>query len=376
MKRADAGAAGALPALIPVESLVRWLSEIFPEGTPHRSYVVREMAAKTIFVMLYGGAVEGSNRWFRPAQATMMTDAQARAATAEERIKWTADSLIAGRLNHSARSWYAPNSREPIRDETLRSGLIPLGAVIERAGIPTTSSRPRYALSRSFYDLLLALRDGAAPAGVADWQRAHLSAEALARVTLLKSGAAALRDGGRLAIQFPNGETRLMLKGPSAVITKAVVEEFAPRFLAEPAVLFISDSGEKVVARDEQLASLIGLQIQADRNLPDVILLDLARGRERLIFVEVVATDGGITLQRKAALSALAANARFSIASVFFVTAFADRSMPAFRRLAAELAWDTFAWFAAEPAHLLCYRAQAQLTVSGLGLEQGRGAAP
>jgi hypothetical protein len=376
MKRAEAGSAGALPPLVPVETLARWLAEIFPEGTPHRNYVVREMAAKTIFVMLYCGAVEGADRWFRPAQATMMTDAQARAATAEARIKWTADSLIAGRLNHSARSWYAPNSREPIRDETLRSGLIPLGAVIERSGIPTTSSRPRYALSRGFHELLLALREGAAPAVVADWQRAHLSAEALARVTLLKSGAAALRDGGRLAIQFPNGETRLMLKGPSAVITKAVVEDFAPRFLAEPAVLFISDSGEKVVARDEQLASQIGLQIQADRNLPDVILVDVARGRERLIFIEVVATDGGITLPRKEALSALAAKARFSSASVFFVTAFADRSLPSFRRLAAELAWGTFAWFAAEPAHLLCFQAQAQLTVPGFAPPQGRGGPP
>lgn len=355
-----------LPPVIPVELLTKWLPKIFPEGTAQRNYVVREMAAKTIFVLLYTGAVEGSNRWFRPAQATLMTDAQARSTARETRIVWTANSLTPGRLKHSNKSWYAPNSREPIRDETLRNGLVPLGAVIERPSITTTSSLPRYALSRSFCDLLVALQKGAAPAEVAAWQRAHLSSEALARVKLLKSGAAAGREGNRLPIHFPNGETRLMLNGPSAVITKAVVEDFSRRFLREPAVLFISDSGEKIVARDEQLAAQIGLEIQADRNLPDVILVDVMSGRERLIFVEVVATDGAITPQRQQALAAVACKAKFSAGSVFFVTAFADRATAAFRKLAPDLAWDTFAWFASEPAHLICYRANAQLTVARL----------
>lgn len=347
------------------------LPAIFPAGTAHRNYVVREMAAKTIFVMLYTGAIEGTDRWFRPAQATLMTDAQARAKSLEARKKWTADSLTAGRLKHSAESWYAPNSREPIRDETLRSGLVPLGAVVERTGVPTTSGLPRYALSRSFCDLLIALHAGKADAAIAKWQKTHLSAEALARVKLLKAGAAASKQGGRLEIRFPNGETRLMLNGPSAVITKAVLENFAPRFLSEPVVLFVSDSGEKVVARDELLAQQLGLQIQADRTLPDIILVDVARGRERLIFIEVVATDGAITAQRKIALGNVAAKAKFSNRSVFFVSAFSDRASPAFRKLTAEVAWDTFAWFASEPENLLCYQLNAQLVVGSLTDTEG-----
>jgi hypothetical protein len=82
--------------------------------------------------------------------------------------------------------------------------------------------------------------------------------------------------------------------------------------------------------------------------------------------VEVVATDGPITEQRKAALAAIAAHARFSADSVYFVTAFRDRTAPAFRRAAAELAWNTFAWFVSEPAHLLCYRANARLEIEHL----------
>lgn len=359
-------AALPLVAILPLSALKRWLPKIFPEGTAHRNFVVREMAAKVIFVMLYTSSIEGTGRWFRPAQATLMTDRQAGSSAEAQRRKWTQDSLTAGRLKHSSRSWYAPNSREPIRDETLRSGLIPLGAVVERAGVPTTSSAPRYALAHDFYDLLVALHDGADTSCIENWRAAHLSAEALARVNLLKTGTAAGAEGARITIHFPNGESRLMLTSPSANITKAVVERFAPKFLERPAVLFLSDSGEKVVARDEQLARRLGLHIETDRNLPDVILVDVGSSGTRLIFVEVVATDGAITAQRKQALADLAAAAKFSPTSVHFITAFADRGSPAFRKVASEIAWDSFAWFASEPDHLVHYHANAWLHVAAL----------
>src|SRR5688572_14897411 len=43
---------------------------------PEPDYCVREMAAKTIFVMLYTGAVTDRDRWIRPDQVTRMTDHQ------------------------------------------------------------------------------------------------------------------------------------------------------------------------------------------------------------------------------------------------------------------------------------------------------------
>src|SRR5687768_7043878 len=104
----ESEASMGLPQVIPVAALRRWLPEIFPPGTAHRNFVIREMAAKTIFVMLYSGAVEGTDRWFRPAQATLMTDAQAKKTSSEVRLRWAADSLTSGRLKHSSKNWYAP----------------------------------------------------------------------------------------------------------------------------------------------------------------------------------------------------------------------------------------------------------------------------
>ena len=40
-------------------------------------------------------------------------------------------------------------------------------------------------------------------------------------------------------------------------------------------MIFLSESGNKVVSRDDELARRIGLDIQADKDLPDIILADL-----------------------------------------------------------------------------------------------------
>jgi hypothetical protein len=147
-----------------------------------------------------------------------------------------------------------------------------------------------------------------------------------------------------------------MAPGPSSTISKAVIEEFAKLYLKSPAVLWLSESGAKVVARDDQLAAQLKLKISADKNLPDIILVDLGDGAGEgvlLVFAEVVATDGPVTPQRKEALLKIATDAGFPAKRVAFVTAFLDRSHPAFRKTVPELAWRSFVWFATEPEDLV-----------------------
>jgi BsuBI/PstI restriction endonuclease domain/BsuBI/PstI restriction endonuclease HTH domain len=253
------------------------------------------------------------------------------------------------------KSWYRENSREQVRDETIRQGLITNNAVIERLGLATTSAKPRYALRADFaalFDPALSASDLQKAAET--WREQHLSAAALARTVLLRRGAATTGEG--ILVTFPNGETRRMAPGPSSVISKAVIEEFAKRFLRAPAVLWVSESGAKVVARDDELAAQINLKIFADRNLPDIILVDLGddnTGGVLLVFIEVVATDGPLTKQRQEALLKIATVAGFPPQRVAFVTAFLDRSHAAFKKTMAELAWNSFVWFAAEPQNLM-----------------------
>ena len=271
-----------------------------------------------------------------------------------DRLAWTPESVRPSRGEIAGR-WYAVNTRESIRDETLREGLIPAGAVNEREGLPTTSSRPRYALAPSFSGLFdPALTGEGLMQTIANWQQDNLSAGALARVAIVRHGAVATDTG--TMVTFPNGETRRMVAGPSSIISKAVIEVFAPRFLAQPGVIWLSESGNKVVARDDELAKAIGLTIEADRNLPDNILVDLGPSSPLLVFVEVVATDGAVTQTRKDALSAIAVDAGLSPRHIAFGTAYLDRDQAAFKKTVSTLAWGSFAWFVSEPEHIVVLR--------------------
>src|SRR6218665_1776860 len=97
--------------------------------------------------------------------------------------------------------------------------------------------------------------------------------------------------------------------------------------------------------RDDRIAAAIGLQIEADKNLPDLILADLGGGETRLLFVEVVATDGAMTERRRLALLELTRLAGFADEQVAFMTAYADRESAGFKKTVAQLAWGSCAWF-------------------------------
>nr|WP_221301789.1 BsuBI/PstI family type II restriction endonuclease [Zhongshania antarctica] len=334
------------------------LPKIFPEGTEHRNYLIREMAAKTLYVMFYAGAIEGSDLWVRPSQITDMTDDQAQLIDIESRKAWV-KMMLSNKKKKSENPWYAANSREPIRDETIRTGLIPLQAVIVRQGIPTTSSKPTYALQKEFTELFaISLNGDGLNSAIELWQKRHLSKAAITRLKLMKSYGS--DDFESIQITFPDGAIRKLEPGPSSLISKAVIEEFAPRFLKKPKVLWLSESGNKVVAQDEALAQALGLKIDPSRALPDIILVDLGNdstGLEMLVlFTEVVASDGPINRQRKEILTTLATEAGFDPEHLAFLTAFIDRSSQPFKKSISELAWGSYAWFSSEPDYIIDLR--------------------
>lgn len=337
--------------LLTREEVRERLLQVFPPGTAFRANTTNPTAASTVFTALYIGAVEGSDQWLGPKHVYRMTEEQAAKIGPKARTAYIA-AIRSPRGVIQGTRWYADNTREGIRDDTLREGLVAIGAVVERPGVPTTSSSPRYALTTSFAALFdPALTGKALTKAIADWQTATLNTGALARLAINRRGAG--KTAGNVLVTFPNGETRLMKPGPSSEITQAVVEVFAPRFLTNPAVVFLSESGNKVVSRDDELAKSIGLSIQADKNLPDTILVDLGPTHPLLVFVEVVATDGPISERRKKALEQLVVDADFPAEHVAFVTAYLDRSKGAFEKTVDSLAWGSYAWFAAEPERLL-----------------------
>jgi len=340
-----------LPPYATRELIWERLPLIFPEGTPQRGYLTREIAASIIFTMLYIGAIADQDIYLGPVHVYRMTEEQASLTSADDRIAY-ANAALKKNFKPAGNRWYEDNTREPIRDETLKEGLVHLGAVGTRNGIATTSSKPRYYLKKDFAALFNPELEGEIlQKAVTDWQQANLSKSALTRLSL--ASLSSKKHSGELLVTFPNGETRHISAGPSSEISKAVIEVFAPKFLREPAVLWLSTSDKKVITRDDAIANSIGLHIQPDLHLPDIILADLGPADPLLVFIEVVATDGPINERRQQALYKITDAARFDRKNVAFITAYFDRESQGYTKTVKSLAWNSFAWFVSEPEKLI-----------------------
>jgi len=240
------------------------------------------------------------------------------------------------------RPWYADNSREPLRDETL-DGWLRYQAVHRGTAAATTSPKPQWSLAADFAALFDPEITPALLHSIERWQAGHLGPVGLARGLVARQLAQAAND----VVQLPRNMLRQLAAGASSLILKGVIEELVPRILEEPAVLFISESRRPLDIVDDSLLRTLRLNIVPSSLLPDALIFDATAGT--FWFVEVVATDGPIDEARKEKLLSWAVAQSIPTESCRFLTAFSSRLDPTFRRLVASLAWGTHVWFLDEP---------------------------
>ena len=342
-----------LPKLPQLTEVAARLALIFPDTFPDRSILVGEMAARFVFVSLYGGFIDGSGRYLRPSTVINFSMEQAALVSDEERQAWMASCQAPG-FEPLGKPWYAPNSRETLRDDLIRNRAIPMGLVRKREGVAVTSPAPIYSLSAPFAALLNPdLAGDELNEAIVAWQDRYLDKMTLKRAALLASGVKA--KAGAVIINLPMADKTLRLgSGEAAAITKAVCEDMAVRMFVHPVVIHVSHSDKKMFNELAGEAAAIGLSIDLSAELPDIVIVDI--GSEHgltLCFVEVVHSDGPITELRRQALLKIAADAGIDPEHVQMVTAFDDRSSPAFRKRFSELARDSAVWFRTEPQLLL-----------------------
>jgi hypothetical protein len=332
------------PSPLPdVTKIQNRLELIFPVSVADRGYLVRDTAARTVFVLLYINAVEGQDVWLTPKHVYKFTVEQTEIQDEEKRKSYQVDCIRPKFIPNGTR-WYADNSREPIRDETLKDGFVSKGVVVVNPTVATTSSKGRYALREHFAYLFL-LSDDDFEVEVLEWQKRYLSSSEMAKVRIMKE-----RYGiGAVQVILPNGERRNLSTGKSSLLAKAVIEQFATRFFLQPAVLWISESGNKVVVQDDRLMRDLGLPIDQQRLLPDMVLADLGREQTLLVFVEIVYSDGPITEQRKADLLIMTDAAGYERENVAFVSAFEQRNAAPLKRRFSGIATDSLIWCMTEP---------------------------
>lgn len=255
-----------LPALPSVEEVKRRLELIFPETFPDRGILVGIMAARVIYVFIYGGFIEGQGRFLRPSHVYFFPEEQTNKITDSDRNHWLS---VATRPGHrpEGKRWYADTSREPIRDDLMRNQLQRLGIMQKLFEYPVTSSSPINYLSSDFAALFNPmLNDDSLITAVHEWQIKHLNPSTLQRMALKAQGIQA-REGDVL-IEMPDGSRIRISGGPSSRIIKGLIEDFTSRHMENPAVLWLSASDKKAYPQFVELAAQVGLRFSLNAELP------------------------------------------------------------------------------------------------------------
>lgn len=339
--------------VISVSEAERRLAIIFPRTT-FDATLSNRLAASAVASLIYIDAVADTDTtfWARPSMVLWMNADVLTHDSPSDRLRWRVQAARGhARIHDLHTTWgikiagdYADNSREPLRDETL-SGWQSVGAITARPDTPTTSSKGRWALDPAFAELFTPdLRGQALEDAITAWRDTHLTPAARLRTQRDNQRAAAT---SAVNVTLPDGATRKLEPGGASLIIKYVVEEWAPHRLTDPAVVMISEPGDKIYLADERLLQALQLTVNKSRLLPDLIIADLHD--DTFWFIEVVHTDGPVDETRKQRLLTWAAQHSIPEDRCRFLTAFHSRADGAAKRRLKDIALDTYVYFANEP---------------------------
>lgn len=129
-------------------------------------------------------------------------------------------------------------------------------------------------------------------------------------------------------------------------LQKAIIEEFLPLYGYGAEVLYVGDAENRYLLYKKAELDELGFFELGHGELPDVVAYSAEK--KWLYVIEAVASVGPIDSMRKLKLDELTATCKVPIV---YVTAFLTRE--AFRKNAANIAWETEVWIAGEPEHMI-----------------------
>ena len=185
--------------------------------------------------------------------------------------------------------------------------------------------------------------------GTAAWNKnlaAHLETSQTLAARYAKE-----REMQKLPVTLTTGETIRLSPGQHSELIKAIIEEFAARFVPGGVLVYAGDTGEKWGYFDKDLLGKLGVVVDGHGKMPDVVLY--YPEREWLLLVESVTSHGPVDGKRHEELAALFAS---STAGLVYVTAFPSRSVMA--RYLGDIAWETEVWCADAPSHLIHFNGE------------------
>jgi len=235
---------------------------------------------------------------------------------------------------------YAMNSRETIRKGTLHQ-FVDAGLVVYNgadAARAVNSPKAGYHIDLKALNLLRVYE-------TPDWDTQ------LTEYLKIRQGLA-IKYARRREIELVDviyAKDKLKLSpGEHSELIRNLIQEFAPRFVPGSRLVYVGDTGQKHAFFDVDYFAKLGVVVDKHGKLPDVVLHYTKGDNNWLVLAEACSSVGPVDGKRYAELTALFANA---IPDLVFVSGFPDRAI--MRKFLADIAWETEAWVAETPDHLI-----------------------
>lgn len=155
----------------------------------------------------------------------------------------------------------------------------------------------------------------------------------------------------RVPVVLSNGKSIKLLPGRQNVLVKKVLADFCSLYTPGGRVLYVSDTEEKWSYLDSDALTELGLTIEEHGKMPDVVVHDLEKNW--LFLIEAATSHGPVSPKHRQELKELFAGSKIGLV---FVTAFLERR--AMIKYLNDISWETEAWFAESPTHLLHFNGE------------------
>jgi BsuBI/PstI restriction endonuclease domain/BsuBI/PstI restriction endonuclease HTH domain len=239
---------------------------------------------------------------------------------------------------------YKANTRETIRRSTLHQFVDALLVVQnpDEPDRPINSPKSNYQLHPQALEVVKAF--GTPESSV-------LIARYLAKVPGLKAQYDAARLLHRIPITLPNGEAFTLSPGGQNILIKQIVDDFCAYYLQGGHILYVGDADAKWAVFDQETLVKLGVVVDQHGKMPDLVVY--LPEKNWLVLLEAASSHGPVDAKRRSELAALFAS---STAGLVYVSCFPSRAE--MRKYLADIGWETEAWCADNPTHLIHFNGE------------------
>ena len=229
---------------------------------------------------------------------------------------------------------YAENSRETFRKQAMHH--FRNAAFIEDNGKATNSPNYRYRLTDEMLLLVKTIQSNLWEKQKNNFLKSHQN------LIDLYSSKKAVR---KMPVKI-NGSDFTFSPGKHNQLQKFIIEEFAPRFAENSECLYVGDTIQKDLVKNEEKLKELGFEITLHDKMPDVVLY--SEDKNWIYFVESVTSVGAMEPKRIKEIEEMTENVS---AGKIYVTAFLD--FKTFKKFSESLAWEIEVWIADMPDHMI-----------------------